>query len=142
MLEAWVIGLHLATAHAGQQVPMNAATPGLYLKAPNGWAGGAYRNSLGNASLWVGKVFETADKRWALTVGAVTGYQRREGQRYCRHGFRHVAWNPCVLGDSEPVRPLLAPSVRLPITDNVAARLSYMPKFGDGAHALHLSLEF
>lgn len=142
MLDAWIIGLHLATAHSGGEIPLESVTPGVYAKAPSGWAVGAYRNSFKRASVWGGHVFETADKRWALTVGVVTGYTREEGQRFCRPGFISLPGNPCYHGDKAALRALVAPSVRIPINSSTAMRLAYMPKVGDGAHALHMSLEF
>ncbi len=111
MIEAWTIGLHLLTAHA---VPgYEAVTPGAYARHESGFTLGAYRNSIGRASAYAGWTFETEDRRFALTVGAVTGYERR-----CRiDRFEHaggIATVPRCSGHTGgKVGPLLAPSVRL-----------------------------
>lgn len=135
-----LIGIHLFTAHAGEQEPMKAVTPGVYAKHSSGWAGGIYGNSVGATSVWAGRVFETADKRWALTVGAVTGYGRREGQKYCGPGNTHRPGHECYRGHGNDVALMVAPSVRF--GDDVAVRFTYMPKVGWGAHSLHMSVEF
>lgn len=122
-----VIGLHLATAHFGQpaDLQLQAATPGIYLRSAAGLTVGAYHNSQGAASAYAGWTWSTADGRWSITAGAVTGYPRAK------------------------VSALLAPSVRLPLAGVLgdaatgwAARLAYLPKpHSRGAHGLHLSLE-
>jgi len=119
---------------------MQAVTPGAYVVAPSGWAAGAYRNSLGRASAWAGHRFETADGRFAQLVGAATGYGRRTGPGECATGRKHSHADPCWRGGAA-LMPMLAPSVCLGDGPTVA-RLSYLPKVGQGAHAIHLSLEF
>ena len=85
-----VIGVHLLSLHSNpgyvtavdipgrplQTERFETATPGLSLRLANGATVGAYRNSYGRGSAYAGWTFETADQRWALTVGAVTGYPR------------------------------------------------------------------
>lgn len=115
---AIIVGLHLATAHAGG-VGLESVTPGVYARMPNGITAGAYRNSHGLGSAYLGMTWSTADGRWSITAGGVTGYPRAK------------------------VSPLLVPSMRLPINGTSwAARLAYLPKpHSDGAQGVHLSLE-
>ncbi len=104
------LGLHLMTAHAASGY--ESVTPGIYIRHESGLTAGAYRNSIKRPSLYAGYTFETADKRWALTVGAVTGYEKR-----CRiDRFEHeggIATVPRCSGHTGKVGPLIAPSVKL-----------------------------
>ncbi len=118
--DAIIIGLHLATAHFGAAAAgLESVTPGIYLRTPGGITAGAYRNSHGLASVYAGMTWTTADGRWSITAGGVTGYPRAK------------------------VSPLLVPSMRLPIGGTQwATRLAYLPKpHSDGAQGLHISLE-
>lgn len=75
------IGLNLHTVHSKGNSGIgswNGNTLGVYAKWSNGLAGGVYRNSQGNPSFWGGYVLETESKRFALTTGLVTGYERYE----------------------------------------------------------------
>lgn len=123
LLTPVVLGLHLATAHFGApaNLDLQSATPGVYLRSAAGLTVGAYVNSYGRGSAYAGWTFSTADGRWSITAGAVTGYPRAA------------------------VSPLLVPSVRLPLGDwapSWAARIAYLPKpHSDGAQGIHLSLE-
>lgn len=112
---AWLLGLHLATAHV--EPGLESATAGVYAMAPGGLTAGVLRNSLGRPSLYVAHTWQRGP--WGLTAGAITGYPAR------------------------PVLPMLDPSVRVPLASGVAARLSYLPRvprYGSSA-AVHLSLE-
>jgi len=115
---AATVGLHLATAHFGGH-DLRASTPGLYIRAENGFTAGTYRNSYDRTSTYAGWTWQTDDQRLALTVGAVTGY------------------------DAARVMPLLVPSARVPLGAGFAARFSFIPKPVKSGHAagLHLSLE-
>ena len=104
----WILGLHLLSVHA--QPGYELATPGFYAVAPHGATLGLMRNSEGRASAYAGLTMRRGDL--ALTVGAITGYQRAR------------------------VLPLVVPSVQL----GAGARLSLVPN-AFGAWALHLSLE-
>lgn len=118
-----LIGLHLATAHFGgpASAQFETSTPGVYMQTAQGLTLSAYRNSHGRGSAYVAWTWATADGRWAITAGGVTGYPRAS------------------------VSALVAPSVRLPITSGPggwAARVAYLPKpHSDGAHGVHISLE-
>ena len=115
---ALALGMHVATAHTrgGHQ----GFNPGVYLRQPSGFTAGLYRNSCSAASAHVGWTWQTADQRWALTAGAVTGYP------------------------AAPLLPVLVPSVRIGLpAPGWDARLTLIPKpprHGAGA-GLHLSLE-
>jgi hypothetical protein len=116
--EAWLIGLHLATLHSNHA--LQAENPGIYMRAPDGATAGVLRNSYGRTSVYGGWTFETEDQRFALTVGAITGYPAKR------------------------VLPMVTPSVRLPIGDSgTALRLTFLPraaKYGTGV-GLHASVE-
>lgn len=122
MSSTLILGLHLATAHFGAPAgaELTGANPGIYLRTGAGLTAGHYRNSHGRPSTYAGWTWATADGRWSLTAGAVTGYPRAR------------------------VSPLLAPSLRLPLPGDsgLAARITYLPKpHSHGAHGLHLSME-
>lgn len=108
-------GLHLATGHS--RGGYESQTPGVYLRWNSGLTLGAYRNSDGRDSAYAAWTFSDRHDRLALTVGAVSGYG---------HG----------------VKPLLAPSVRLPLTEHVSARLTVLPRYEKGSAAVHLSIEW
>jgi len=73
MLEGWVLGLHLLSAHPGQ-TGMNNVNPGVYLVSPKGYTVGGYRNSEDRNSMYVGKSWQYG--RFSVTAAAVTGYRR------------------------------------------------------------------
>lgn len=110
------LGIHLLTLHSAPGY--ESQNLGLYGRhTASGITAGLYRNSEGRASVYLGETFETPDRRFALTVGAVTGYRARA------------------------VAPLVVPSFRLGF-DGSAVRLSLIPKPpGANAWGLHLSIE-
>lgn len=92
--EAWIIGLHLFTVHAGPLTDPGAhralPTPGIYAVAPSGLTFGGYRNSLSGTPLYPGERYSAyAGWTWrtgaaigpasdiTITAGAVTGYVRQ-----------------------------------------------------------------
>lgn len=102
-ITAWTLGAQLVAAHfGGGASDMEWATPGLYAMHASGASAGFYRNSQGHGSAWAGWTFETESRTWAISVGAVTGY------------------------DKAKVLPLLTPSVRIPVGD-YAVRLMFVP---------------
>lgn len=114
--DVWTLGLHLLSAHA--QPGYETATVGVYAQAPGGLTVGALRNSERRLSVYAGQTWHTADGRWALTAGVITGYR------------------------SARVTPLLVPSVRLPLGPAATVRLGLIPKPRDGgSSALHVSVE-
>lgn len=115
-LAGFTIGMHLLTLHSAPGY--ESQNLGIYGRhAASGITAGLYRNSEGRASVYLGQTFETADRRFALTVGAVGGYRERAAA------------------------PLVVPSMRIG-GDALAARLSVIPKPpGADAWGLHLSIE-
>lgn len=124
----FVIGLHMVSLHSEPTYPcdvqvdgrcnFNNTNPGLYVVAPSGLTLGAYINSYRQWSSYAGWTWHTADNRFALTVGGVTGYR------------------------FATVMPVVIPSVRFDLNEQWGARLSVIPKAGDGlVQAVHLSLE-
>lgn len=124
--EAWIIGLHLWSSHFGACYPMPegcrayaSATPGIYWRAPSGLTVGGYRNSFGGDSAYAGWTFETADRRFALTVAGASGYPRAS------------------------VIPLVVPSVRVGLAEHLSLRLAGTPRVEKGGAAMaHLALEW
>jgi len=136
-LHGLVLGLHLLSSHspsgyedlsllrhgqllfAGDPLPRRRYktwTPGLYVADPRaGWVAGLYRNSYGDLSVYGGALLQTEDGRFALTVGAATGYR------------------------AAALVPIFSPSVKF---SELPLRLSYLPKAGAAsAHVIHLSVE-
>lgn len=152
--EAWVIGLHLLSMHAqptdGWETEYRTSTPGVYVKAPVGVLGGdvtagIFRNSIGRTSVYLGQTWTTADGRWSLLVGGVTGYERREwvgkNESCERHG-RHIddgQWCQVSSGQGRSrIQPMLVPSYAAPAMWGMTPRISVALS---GVPALHLSLE-
>lgn len=114
---ACTLGVHVGSVHFSPGY--ENANVGAYLKAPNGLTVGVVRNSYGRTSTYLAKTWETADRRFALTAGAITGYPAAD------------------------VAPLLVPSVRFDVAPGWSARISYLPKppkYGS-SDAVHLSVE-
>lgn len=142
---AGTLGVHLVSAHFGAPVAayMNNTNPGLYWRGEGGLTAGAYRNSLGRMSLYLGHTLGTGPLQ--LTLGVVSGYQRKriDGAEFCPG----VGWTNCHThaGNRAALAPLVAPSLRLPLpgADTAgAARITWLPSKAGHAHAIHLSLEF
>lgn len=108
------VGAHVASWHVHEG--FNNVNPGLYARWDSGLTMGAYWNSERAMSAYAGWTFSFQEDRYALTVGAVSGYQRAA------------------------VLPLVVPSVKLRLTEQASVRLSWVlgPK---GGEALHLSVE-
>lgn len=116
---ASTLGLHVATAHFGapKGQRLKSWTPGLYLRTDAGLTLGAYSNSNGDPSTYAAWTWQTADRRFALTAGGVTGYP------------------------AATVMPLVVASARVPITLRAGLRLAVLPKPKHGTGGLHLSIE-
>lgn len=130
------IGVHLTSWHAaGGEGSWNNQNYGLYLRTEDGLTLGGYRNS---RNFWSNYAGWTLGDQWALTLGVVTGYDKvvakgtgdYEAMR-CEHGCRMVSLK-------QVLSPLVVPSVKLPLTDHFALRLSLMV---GRPTALHLSAE-
>lgn len=108
------IGVHLGTVHNG--AGFEDVNPGMYVVWDNGATVGAYRNSEGAGSAYAGWTWGKG--LVSLTAMAVTGYQRA------------------------PIVPGLVPSIRVPLGDRSAARVSFILAPEKRARAVHFSMEF
>lgn len=132
-MTAWVIGVHLLTAHAASGY--EAVTPGIYARHESGFTVGAYRNSIGRESVYAGWTWETPDRRFALTAGGVTGYERKCWREVRNEPNGSVSTLPhCTGFEGGKVAPMLVPSMRLG-----SARLALVSL---KRPALHLAWEF
>ena len=111
--QADVLGIDVASIH--EHPGMNGVNPGLYLRKDNGLSAGVYYNSERRLSTWAGYTVHDDADRFAITLGAVTGYKE------------------C------PICPLVIPSVRFGLTDATSVRLSLAAAKRNPA--IHLSLE-
>jgi hypothetical protein len=109
------IGIHLGTKHA-QGTKYENLNPGAYIVWQSGATVGAYRNSEGAGSAYAGWTWGKGPL--SVTAMAVTGYKRA------------------------PIVPGLVPSVRIPITDKSAARVSFILAPEKKERAVHFSMEF
>lgn len=152
-LTALTIGLHMGTMHS--EPGLNSTNPGLYVKTEAGWTAGGYFNSFRRPSLYVGKTFETENKTWALTVGAVTGYSDVKASQvtysHC-HVVESIDPNTGRVGvlcsrdaigrGSNSIRPMIVPSVRVPIQGDYALRMTFVPRVEKGrSNAISFAIE-
>lgn len=117
-----LIGLHTVSVHSASGY--NGVNPGVYLHWRNGVTAGAFYNSYEHTSTYVGWLWHI-DKanRFGVLFGAVTGYGST--------------------AERMPLAPLVAPSARWAVNDNLSARISLFPDPRQGAvQVLHLSLEW
>lgn len=117
------VGLHVASHHWPDRDYQNNSNPGLYVRTPDGWTFGGYRNTLRRTSVYAGYTWESGP--FALGAGLITGYQRRDGVG---------AWRT-------PVAPFIVPSVALPRMFGVTPRLSIIPGTPKNESVLHFSIE-
>jgi hypothetical protein len=111
------LGVHLTTAHS--KSGFEGINPGAYLRLDNCATFGALRNSYGRLSVYAGCTLQTPERRFALTLGAITGYPAAR------------------------VSLLVVPSVRFDAGSGYAVRLALLPKppRHGSAVGLHLTLE-
>ncbi|RZI62321.1 MAG: hypothetical protein EOP37_03185 [Rubrivivax sp.] len=115
--EPCLVGAHLASWHI--KPGFESATYGVYARSCSGLTTGVLRNSEGGTSAYLAQTWSTADRRWSVTVGGITGYR------------------------SATVSPLVVPSYAMPLSARSALRLSFLPQSTrGGSAALHVSLEF
>jgi hypothetical protein len=144
---ATTVGVHALSAHwnvrsdTPQQFRPRSQTPGVYLRTDADHIFGLVRNSYGRTGAYAGHVWETQDKRFALTLGAISGYQKRRvvGQAACRSGAVSTADQPCWWDEgvsSAKLRLLVAPSLALPAVAGATPRLNLLGK------GLNLSVEW
>lgn len=149
------LGLHLASHHLGNDGrDWNNANHGIYARWASGLTVGTLRNSLYRQSTYVAWTWEHpvhSRITIGLTAGVTSGYDRLVQDNFAgqpgpgQHtAVRCSATGHCRTVLLKPVLvPLLAPSVAVRITPQLAARLSFLAKTGaDAAHAMHLSAEW
>jgi hypothetical protein len=159
LLEGLVIGAHLFSVHSMDG--LNDRNIGLYVRSPAGATAGFFENSNSRTrfagagsprriSAYVAWTFDfplaTSGLHAAVTVGAVSGYGR-PAQDHC---IRTYDYGGCAtrehLSKIDSVIPLLAPSVRVPLTERLAARVAYSYAPSGMAmqplHIAHLMLEY
>lgn len=139
--EPVVVGLHLGSVHVPHRIDQRNVNPGAYVRFGNGLTLGAYRNTLGRESVYAGYTFNVIG-RIDLTLGAVTGYERKVVARYYKPVCADGNPGPCTLTKGftrHRVGLLVAPSIRLPGVAGFTPRLSALA--GDDAVAIHLSVE-
>jgi hypothetical protein len=119
LVNAQTIGLHLVSWH--DKPGYNNTNPGLYLKTEKGYLIGTVKNSEGNQSYYMGRVFDypiNPRVSGSLTVGVISGYK------------------------VSPLLPLVTPSLAIRVNPSDSIRVSYLPKINkSGSHALHMSFE-
>lgn len=117
---AWI--LHLASAHS--QPGYDNGNLGLAHRWRNGVVVGAFHNSYGRASAYGGWLWTLdARGRWSVFLGAATGYGDT--------------------GERMPIAPVVAPSFRAAVTDDLGLRLSWFMDPREGAaQVIHLSFEW
>lgn len=119
------IGLHIYTPHFDRDdnlpssLRMRNFTPGVYWRGESGATLGVVRNSLARPAVYAAYTWETADGRFALTAGAITGYEYRTvaGPKACGRKRHYADPSECRwrYGNTNAVlRPLIAPSVSFP----------------------------
>jgi len=154
LLDGLVLGLHLVSMHVPANDGLNNNNPGIYVRHEAGWTAGMYYNSLERISVYGAYTFTTEvvspKLPLSLTVGAITGYQRRKETFDCKHGEdRGRTGSRCyrIVGySSAPVTAMVAPSLAFPAVELATGflpRLSYIPSVGVGNEftVLHLSIE-
>ena len=123
------LGMHIASAHLPARSGQNDLNPGLYLKLQSGVTGGFFYNSLRRWSVYVGYTVEYGP--FALTVGVVSGYQKRIGPDGYVYGVSNAR-----------LAPMFSPSVALPFkVGNLTPRVSLIPGIGNSSTVVHISLE-
>lgn len=113
------VGVHVGSQHFPKQ-DFNNFNPGVYVQfeaAETAWVAGAYYNSERRPTVYAGWNYSVTP--WLdVTLGGATGYR----------------W---------PVTPAIIPSVHFPVTDNVHARVAFIPRFEkSGSNVVHLAMEW
>ena len=135
-----IVGIHITSMHLPERENINNINPGIYYRDPSGFVLGTYLNSVRRQSVYLGYTAEMGI--WAVTIGAVTGYQKKHDPNYCDKGKIDLPKAPCWSGySSGAVTLMFAPSVRLPEIMGVTPRLTIIPSLGVNSSVLHISLE-
>jgi hypothetical protein len=143
-----VVGLHLVSYHAEKggssssgDRGWNNRNLGVYARWDNGATIGTFKNSLYRQSAYLGWTVSDYSNTVSLTLGAISGYDKitsgmgdHQDIRCDKSGCRLVNLKSVIL-------PLIVPSVRIGITEKLAARIAILavPKHPVAAH---LALEW
>jgi hypothetical protein len=128
---AWVpavIGVHTFSVHSNHWDAVagrdwNSSNLGMYARWDNGIVVGTYYNSIRRQSAYAGWVWPL-NNYIDIVVGGITGYDR-------------------VGSSSKPVIPMLVPTIHVPLTQSMDARVMFLPKAEKrGAAVVHFTLEF
>ena len=153
-LAALTLGVHLASVHIPARAHHHNTNPGLYLRVDSGplpgITAGAYRNSLGRASLYAGhtSTWRLGGQAVELTLGAVSGY-RRQCTSYTVHRFAadgstivRSTESTCQGATGAALAPFIAPSVALPVQLlGITPRVTLHGAARGSSTAIHLSAE-
>lgn len=134
--EADTLGIDTLSVHLPQQ-GQDDFNPGAYYRFDNGAGFGAYHNSMRRVSVWVG--WSWASGPFAMTLGGITGYQRKNVEVACGPGFTY-----CYRAEGASpgaIAPLIAPSVSLPAVLGITPRIVFMPGIRGASNVFHLTLE-
>lgn len=141
---AQTVGVHLVSYHfhnehvAGfpNSELWNNQNYGIYFRSESGLTIGRYFNS---RRMWSNYAGYTMGDQFALTLGIVSGYDRvTQGQGDYTANRCFGPYNCHDVHLKKIILPMIAPSVKVPLTDHFALRLSLM--VGQPS-ALHLSAE-
>lgn len=139
---AQTVGLHLVSVHDSEG--MNNFNPGVYARFDNGVTVGAYRNSFRRNSVYLGYTLETsATDRFslAMTIGGITGYQKRTWYGVCRDGYVTKGLDRCYEGHGRFINPLFVPSAAYR-ADGYTIRVGLIPNASaKSIRAVHLMAE-
>lgn len=146
ILAALTLGVHLASVHVPARDGQQNVNPGIYLRTEDGLTAGLYRNTLSRTSAYLGLTADAGP--FSLTAGLISGYQTKRRGATCAEAKVTVRRDigQCWIDEGYSrgaVTPFLAPSVRLPLADQWAGRLTYLPSIGDTnrSSAVHFSIE-
>ena len=119
--EVAAYGVHIGSHHF-PSYEYNNVNPGVYVRMTSGMTYGTYYNSERRVSVYAGYTKEWG--RWAVTVGAVSGYSLGK--------------------DKTRIYPMIVPSVKLGKISDTTFRLAIMPQISKdkGATAIHLMAEW
>lgn len=114
-------GVHIGSHHF-PSYEYNNVNPGVYVRMTSGMTYGTYYNSERRVSVYAGYTKEWG--RWAVTVGAVSGYSMGK--------------------DKTRIYPMIVPSVKLGKVGDTTFRIAVLPQISKnkGATAVHLMAEW
>jgi hypothetical protein len=115
MLNELILGVHLLSFHS--HPGLETFTPGVYVRHPSGITAGAYSNSHGDPSAYIGHTFERGD--FSLTAAGVAGYKNRT------------------------VKPIVLPTYSFSLEPKTRMVVGYVPAIGAlrQGHLIHIAFE-